>query len=312
MPSGKTIERSDPAALVTEQPGTTDGKLQVGQSTLRFHSTDANQESYLILKITPPAPGATVSLSTDRPEVFQLAVGVDTLAFSPTLTFTPQEKGTYVHLRYLPHQAGSHRAQLTVESEGETQMVWLLGRTRGVRGLVRARQQAAAQPSRLGAKALLGAAVLGLLYMGYQYRDQLLPPPRTAPAQPAITVAPKPVEPSRPVAADPLVKTTRIKKKRPAVVRPVETVKPEPEARQAKVEQVQVQPRPSQPITPVEQAPVARQEVAKAPAKATKKTTAPAAVANNVVQRPVSTPAPAAKPGSESELERILNHSENQ
>ena len=108
--------------------------LRVSQAVLRFDRVAPGEESFRILKITPSQPDTAVTVVTDQPTDFQVAMGVEQLVFGSELTFTPELTGSYIHLRYKPLRAGQHRATLQVTAPQQQQTVVLTGRTTGLVG----------------------------------------------------------------------------------------------------------------------------------------------------------------------------------
>jgi hypothetical protein len=297
--------------------------LQVSSSTLQFDRTEPGNESFLTLKVTPPQPNVPVVLSVSDPALFQLAVGVERLAFKESLTFKPDPQGTYVHLRYTPPRAGKHQSALVIESPttSETHTVSLFGRTSGMAlpvGSLRPVGEAS-QSAGSTTKAFVAIGlVLGLGIGVYAYRCQIWPDT----CGPASALSPPVTDAEETVSESPAEKEPT---STPVVPKPsVATMPVRPRPTQPETQRTQTA-APSQSVNTAERT----QAVASAPtrniptetpsasAKTTPKpTTAPRPTA---VQRPQSaTVAPAAvkpvpKPSvsEESELERVLNQNGN-
>jgi hypothetical protein len=195
--------------------------LRISKSILRFDRTAPGEESFLIVKIFPPAPNTSVSLFTDQPHLFQMAVGVNKLVFEPELTFTPDISGSYVHFRYQPKRVGRHRGQLTVETASETVTASLSGRTVLLPDVKVLRQSYQPGSQRLngGLVGLIGGAlIVGLGFAGFMYRCELWPQycestsvVSTEPAVKAVAM-PSVTEPTAdPIGVEPLKSTKSAK-----------------------------------------------------------------------------------------------------
>ncbi|MBD2701417.1 hypothetical protein IC229_12265 [Spirosoma sp. BT702] len=155
------VERSKTAALMGDQP------------TLTFAPTPSGKPSFLIVTITPQQAGETVTLTTDAPDVFQIASD-SRPKFGSALTFTPSTTGTYVHVRYVSSKPGTHSGQLLLQSDSETRSVTLTARTTGLLpGMLQRPNQSALKRLWVG----LGSLVLvgSLALAGYSKRCQYFP-----------------------------------------------------------------------------------------------------------------------------------------
>ncbi|RYF66470.1 MAG: hypothetical protein EOO39_22945 [Cytophagaceae bacterium] len=153
-------------------------RLQVSSSALRFDPTNPGEESFLTLRITPPQPNTLVVVSVDEASLFQIATGIERLAFKQTLTFKPEAAGSYIHLRYTPERSGRHQSTITVEAPAtaETIQIPLTGRTSGIRLPSLSTGSTAQRPvSALTKSLLVGGLLLGIGYAGYTYRCQIWP-----------------------------------------------------------------------------------------------------------------------------------------
>ncbi len=151
-----------------------------------------------------------VNLSTDAPGLFQFASD-GRPNFAPTLTLTPAETGTYVHVRYAPVKSGYHTGQLFIESPYASLTVELTGRSNGL--VPALRRVAATDPlltdsPLLPARRWLGIATVllvgGLVYGGYAYRCTLFP---ALCQTDAVTVPER--TPARLPSAEPMVTRTK-------------------------------------------------------------------------------------------------------
>lgn len=159
--------------------------LQVSKSALNFDQTNPGEESFLTLKITPPVQNTLVVVSVKHPALFQVAVGVERLAFKQVLTFKPTLNGTYIHLRYTPEHTGRHQSLLLIEAPatGETLSLPLLGHTGGFAALalpsiqlLPGSEPIVRRPTRrLLTSLLIGSLLIGSGYAGYVYRCQIWP-----------------------------------------------------------------------------------------------------------------------------------------
>lgn len=189
-----TIEATSRSLAIAQEP-----MLTVSQPALAFARTSPGKPSYLVLTIAQHHTDAPVTLTTDAPELFQLASDSRPV-FSPALTLTPSALGTYVHVRYSPPKNGLHTGQLIIHNQYEQKTVTLEGRSRRLVPTVRtnwpASSPAALRPpavqrllahrsvQRVPVRLLvpkqwagLLALVLmgGLAYAGYTYRYELFP-----------------------------------------------------------------------------------------------------------------------------------------
>ena len=147
--------------------------LTVSQPTLTFAATAPGKPSFLVFTIPPQQADAPVTITTDAPEIFQLASD-SRPHFGPALTVTPSPVGTYVHIRYVSNKSGMHSGQLLLHTGPETKSVALTARTTGRLPdvLMRAKQSTLKRLwVGLGAMLILGS----LAFSGYSNRCQLFP-----------------------------------------------------------------------------------------------------------------------------------------
>ena len=159
--------------------------LRLSKSSLSFDRTDVGSESFLTLKVTPPKANMLVTVSVQDPYLFQVAIGVNRLTFKQVLTFTPDIKGTYIHLRYTPEQAGRHQSVLTIEapSTAESLRISMTGHTGGIAGiqLPYVGRPSIGMPITRGSSSvlliglLIGSLLLGIGYACYVYRCRIWP-----------------------------------------------------------------------------------------------------------------------------------------
>lgn len=336
----KTASEQQDAGTPTIGPA-----LQVSKSVLHFDQTDPGEESFLTLKITPPHPNTLIVVSVQDMNLFQVAVGIERLAFKQVLTFKPEAAGSYIHLRYTPERTGRHQSVLTVEAPAtaETVRIPLVGRTGGMIGLplptinrLPAGEYPVRRPARsLVTSLLVGGLLLGIGYVGYTYKCQIWP----STCGPALTTsssvrtdqpATRTSEPVQPAA-------TRLldeEREKPVDIQSTAT-DAQPTRRLSDANSLRdnqadapdeaiVKPKPSgdlvTPRAKTQDEPTVAASERDLPAqskpvteKAERKSTAKAkAVASSRKDQPVS-PKSVAKPkqSEESELEQVLNHSSN-
>ncbi|MBO0949716.1 hypothetical protein [Fibrella forsythiae] len=313
-------------------------RLQVSSSALRFDPTNPGEESFLTLRITPPQPNTLVVVTVDEASLFQVAAGVERLAFKQTLTFKPETTGSYIHLRYTPERSGRHQSTVTVEvpATAETIQIPVTGRTSGVGLPTLSGSPAAQRPISALTKSLLaGGLLVGIGYAGYTYRCQLWPDscgPSISTSAPAVVDEPvtRPSESPRSASNE----------SQPAASESTVSIAPAKNRPASKAtERTQPSERPSEALTrratPTVDVPAQRavqpndapaRSADKAPANVPEQKPAPQAVAENTIRKALATPKPAAtqrtrptatppapkpvtkpNPTEESELERVLN-----
>ncbi|MEZ0542947.1 hypothetical protein [Fibrella arboris] len=303
-------------------------RLQVSSSALTFDHTELGDESYLTLKITPPQPNTLIVVSVDESSMFQVAAGVERLAYKQAMTFKPEPTGSYIHLRYTPERAGRHQAILTVESPAtaETISIPMAGRTLGIAlpavNLLPAGEQLVGRSTRsLATSVLIGSLAIGISCAGYIYRCDLWPGLCAASSPSSASEPAKDALTNEPVTnAATLSPPTEVKSNKP-VTRPVATP----------VKRPVVASKPDEPVkqttakaTRTNREAIGR-ETANVPARPAKSQETPATTLRKetVITKPaapqrtqpptVAPPKPAAKPNpaEESELERVLNRGTN-
>ncbi|WP_373514439.1 hypothetical protein [Persicitalea sp.] len=92
-----------------------DGLLTVSASKLSFVQTTADKPSFLVLTVEQQGVNEPVTLTTDAPECFQLAIDSRPV-FSPKLALTPASRGTHVHVRYFSNKGDVHTGQLIIQN----------------------------------------------------------------------------------------------------------------------------------------------------------------------------------------------------
>ena len=348
MNNSRTIPTTQTGKSADPTPSVTGSRLTVSRSLLQFDRTDPGDESYLTLRVTPPFANALVALAVSDPNLFQVAVGVSRLAFKQSLTFKPEEGGSYVHVRYTPERSGRHQSTLTIEvpALSETITVQLAGHTGGLAAISlpeRTRSLPAplapasyspgtsARPDGALVKGLLaGGLVLGLAIAGYVYRCDIWPASCTQTVSAVEPATPEPTREPLPEAVAPApVSSPAVETRRPAPERVVETrpkatkttVIEKPRSTVATAPRTQPAAAPKQTVAA---APVREQSVVKnaertQPVSVVQETPKPTVVAAKPAAKPRTQPAatpaqkPAARPqnNEESELEQVLNKGNN-
>ncbi|MBC3787703.1 hypothetical protein [Spirosoma utsteinense] len=165
---------SNPAQSLSLQTPT----LQVSTYALAFPTTSVGKPHFLTFTLAQHYADTPVTISTDAPDLFQLASD-SRPAFASSLTIAPPQKGTYIHVRYASAKAGKHKAQLVIEAPYGSEIVHLSARSAGllpaiIPGVVMAGRQQPAQTNRW--RGVLALFVAGcLLVAGYRYRCELAP-----------------------------------------------------------------------------------------------------------------------------------------
>ena len=144
LPNGRVIIRNSADELVLLTIGAASQSLAlsqqpvltVSQPALAFARTAPGKPSFLVLTVAQHHTDAPVTLTTDAPELFQLASDSRPV-FSPALTLTPSAIGTYVHVRYSPPKNGLHTGQLLIHNQYGQKTVTLEGRSRRLLPTVR-------------------------------------------------------------------------------------------------------------------------------------------------------------------------------
>ncbi|GAB4012824.1 hypothetical protein GCM10028808_30210 [Spirosoma migulaei] len=147
--------------------------LTVSQSKLTFSPTALGKPSFLVFTITPQQADASVTLTTDAPEFFQLASN-SRPNFGPVLTVKPSTNGTFVHLRYVSNKPGMHSGQLLLHTGSDTKSIPLTAHTTGqLSGVLMLAKKPALK--RLWVGLLLVLIVGSLAFAGYSNRCQYFP-----------------------------------------------------------------------------------------------------------------------------------------
>lgn len=334
LPTDKTGNSGNPGL---PNPGS---RLQVSSSALTFDRTELGDESFLTLRITPPHANTLIVVSIDDASLFQVAAGVERLAFKQALTFKPEPTGSYIHLRYTPERSGRHQSTMTIEAPAtsETVSVSLTGRTIGVALPVGSLALPAASTPRatnaLTRSILVGGILIGIGFAGYTYRCQIWPD-NCSPFSSATTSTVQQesrvneVAPDRPAAAE--TKAIREEPASEPMLKPVDRV-----VKARPLETTEANDRPVKAV--IKRKPLTADVPAKAenrskqldnvparnPEARTEKVTEITDRKTTTVAKPVAAqrtqpapatpkPKPAAKPANtdESELERVLNRSSN-
>lgn len=309
----------------------------MSRSALTFDRTDPGDESFLTLRITPPHPNTLIVVTIDDASLFQVAAGIERLAFKEALTFKPEPTGSYIHLRYTPERSGRHQSTMTIEvpATAETVSVLLTGRTTGVAlpggSLALPVASTPRSTNALTRSLLVGGLLIGIGFAGYTYRCQLWPAncsPFSSATTPAVqqetsvpdgAAAAETKDAREDPASEPKPKSVdRVAKARPSETteandRPVDPViKRKPLTADAPAETANRSKQTDN--VPVRNREIKTEKAAEVPAR--KKTTIanPTAVQQRTQPTPAAPkPKPSTKPANtdESELERVLNRGSN-
>jgi hypothetical protein len=165
--SGKILSNK----FATEQGLAT--TISVNRTSVDFDKTDIGDECFRLIKISQSGEGVPVTLSSNSPDLFQIAIGVKKLIFEDELTFSPAEGGTFVHIRFTPDRMGNHTGSLILKTANDQQIITLSGKG-GNFIATPASEQISGLSSRWKWAAML-VLVGGVGYAGYMYRCQLVP-----------------------------------------------------------------------------------------------------------------------------------------
>lgn len=152
--------------------------LQINTYELVFPTKAVGRPHFMTFTLAQQHADTPVTISTDSPELFQLASD-SRPAFAPSLTLIPPPKATYIHVRYAPARAGKHSAQLIIEAPYGSETIQLEARSTGflpamIPGPVVTVGQQPTQRNRW--RTIVSLFVAGcLLLAGYRYRCQLAP-----------------------------------------------------------------------------------------------------------------------------------------
>lgn len=158
--------------LVPEQSLIKKTTISVNRTSVDFDKTDIGDECFRLIKVSQDGERTPVTLSSDSPDTFRMAIGVNKLVFEDTITFTPVEAGTFVHVRFTPDRMGNHTGNLILKITNEQQTITLSGKG----GSYIATPASEQTRSNSGWKwAAISLLLVGVGYTGYAYRCQLAP-----------------------------------------------------------------------------------------------------------------------------------------
>lgn len=314
-PSGETVVLTVDAAPES-LPAVQEPTLEVSTHELLFAKTPPGETTFRVFTLAQHHADTPVTITTDAPELFQLASD-SRPAYAPSITLTPSETGTHIHVRYAPSRATGTESLLTLATPYTTKYVNLTSPRAGWLPVVRNPQTMRPPepaPARTSSKRWLWATqllVVGLALAGYQFRCQLMPSLCQEASKPEPSA-------SKPITTDPLPTPTLTEetiagKQKPVLpgqsrsgrekaaqepattttsLQPDNTVE-SPELQKPVVEQAAEQPTPP-PVSTARTQPVRR-------------VTARTAADSQRTEQPRRSPTPVPNPNAESELERELN-----
>jgi hypothetical protein len=166
--SGKILSNK----YVSGQSIVKNNTVSVNRTSVDFDKTDIGDECFRLIKVSQDGEHMPVTLSSDSPDTFRMAIGVNKLVFEDTITFTPVEAGTFVHIRFTPDRMGNHTGRLILKTTNEQQIITLNGKGGSYIATPASEQIRGNSGWKWVAISIL---LIGAGYTGYMYRCQLVP-----------------------------------------------------------------------------------------------------------------------------------------
>ena len=179
-----TVTLRDPIGEILNLMVMIEPALFVDGSTVTFDRTEPNVADFIFLKIRQQGATTPVTLTIHGSNQFTLATSTRESDFAPDLTINTPFEGTYVYIRYAPKRAGRHVARLVITTPYHTKTVSLEGQASNLSnwyrflewtGLLTPWRVLNNQSTAPIWKWVLSVLVLGLGYVSYTYRCQLVP-----------------------------------------------------------------------------------------------------------------------------------------